>query len=104
MRCLPKLQTQGGNSYKGERYIFAMNTRGTILAHPMISEWTGKTLLEMTDSEGKAFIRKITNTGRNRGYGFIEYKWPHPETGIELRKTVFFEKVNGMIFCSGFYS
>lgn len=101
---LAEIANPGGRFVQGERYIYALSTNGTLLAHPLKSESTGKVLIEMMDSEGKAFIRKILDIGNSRGYGFIDYRWPHPESGKELCKTVFFEKVDRIILCSGFYS
>jgi len=87
-----------------ERYIFALNLNGTMLAHPMEPELTGKNLMDLTDSEGSAFIREIINTAKTYGYGFTGYKWRRPGSEDELPKTVFFERVGDIILCSGFYS
>jgi signal transduction histidine kinase len=101
--ALSEIANPKGKFVRGERCIFAISADGKILAHPMNPELTGKTLTEIKDSGGKEFVQKIISIGKGRGYGFIEYNWPHSKTGIEVRKTVFFEKVDEVIFCSGFY-
>jgi methyl-accepting chemotaxis protein len=65
---------------------------------------TGKNLMDLRDSEGNAFIRKIVDASKTKGYGFTDYKWPRPASTDELNKTVFFERVQGIILCSGYYS
>lgn len=101
---LAELENPRGRFAHGDRCVFAMDVNGTILAHPLETELTGKVLIDLKDSDGKAFIRKIIDITNSRGYGFIDYKWPHPEFGRELGRTVFFEKVDRIIFCSSFYS
>ncbi len=93
-----------GRFVLNERYIFALDLHGTMVAHPMEPELTGKNVIDLTDSEGNAFIRKIVDTARSRGYGYRDYKWRSPGSYDDLHKTVFFERVYGIILCSGFYS
>ncbi len=86
------------------RYIFALNLSGTMLAHPIEPGLTGKNLIDLKDSEGRAFIQRIVDTAKAKGYGFTDYMWRNPGSDDELHKTVFFERVDGMVLCSGFYS
>ena len=87
-----------------DRYIFALELNGTMAAHPIEPGLTGKNLMNLRDSGGNAFIRKIVDTAKTKGYGYRDYKWRRPGSEDELHKTVFFERVDGMILCSGFYS
>jgi hypothetical protein len=88
----------------GESYIFALDIEGKLLAHPYSKELVGRNLMDLRDSGGKNFIEKLLAKARNRGYGFVEYMWPFPNTEEELRKTLFFQRVDGMVLCSGFYT
>ena len=92
-----------GRFVSRERYIYALNTHGTMVAHPMEPELTGRNLIDLRDSEGNDFIRKIVDTAKTKGYGYRDYKWRSPRSEDELPKTVFFERVAGIILCSGFY-
>jgi signal transduction histidine kinase len=100
---LAEMEKPDGRFAVGDRCVFALDTHGTMLAHPLERDLKGKVLTGLKDSDGKAFIQKIIDITNGRGYGFIEYRWPHPESGKEMGKTVFFEKVDRIIFCSGFY-
>jgi len=93
-----------GRFVSDARYIFALDLNGTMVAHPMDPALTGKNLMDLRDSEGNAFIRKIVDASKTKGYGFTDYKWPRPASTDELNKTVFFERVQGIILCSGYYS
>ena len=101
---LREIADSRGRFVSDERYIFALDLNGTMVAHPMEPELTGKNLMDLRDSEGNAFIRKIVDTAKTKGYGFTDYKWRSPASDDELHKTVFFERVDGIILCSGFYS
>ncbi len=93
-----------GRFVSDARYIFALDLDGTMVAHPIEPALAGRNLIDLRDSEGNAFIRKIVDTAKTRGYGYSDYKWRSPGSDDELHKTVFFELVEGIILCSGFYS
>jgi len=101
---LREIADSRGRFVSRERYIYALNTHGTMVAHPMEPELTGRNLIDLRDSEGNDFIRKIVDAAKTRGYGYRDYKWRRPGSEDELPKTVFFERVAGIILCSGFYS
>ncbi len=88
---------------EGQRFVFALDLDGNLLAHPFSKNLVGRNLTGLVDSEGRAFIKKIITTARNRGYGYTDYFWPLTDSKEELHKTVFFERVDEMVFCSGFY-
>jgi len=100
---LREIADSRGKFVSDERYIFALDLNGTVVAHPMDPALTGKNLMDFTDSEGNVFVRKIVNTAKTISYGFTDYKWHSPASTGELHKTVFFERVDGIILCSGFY-
>lgn len=101
---LDEIENPEGRFAHGDRCVFALDISGTMLAHPFKSELKGKVLIDLRDSDGRAFIRRIIDITNSRGYGFVDYKWQHTESGKALGKTVFFEKVGRIIFCGGFYS
>ncbi|MFZ0931630.1 MAG: cache domain-containing protein [Syntrophobacteraceae bacterium] len=100
---LREIADSRGRFVSDARYIFALDLNGTMVAHPMEPELTGRNLIDLRDSEGNAFIQKIVDTAKTRGYGYRDYKWRSPGSEDELPKTVFFEQVAGIILCSGFY-
>lgn len=103
-KALAEIADPRGPFILGNRYVFALNTGGELLAHPFLKELQGRNITELRDSEGKSFIQKLLGTANARGYGFVEYKWPAPESKENLHKTLFFERVDGMILCGGFYT
>ncbi|MGA2028415.1 MAG: cache domain-containing protein, partial [Syntrophobacteraceae bacterium] len=72
---LTEVADSRGRFVSNERYIFALDLNGTVVAHPMEPALTGRNLTDLRDSEGHPFIRKIVNTAKTKGYGFADYKW-----------------------------
>ncbi len=101
---LREIADSRGRFVSDERYIFALDLTGTMVAHPMEPELTGKNLMDLRDSDGNAFIRKIVDKANKKGYGYMDYKWRSPGSEDTLHKTVFFERLDDIILCSGFCS
>jgi signal transduction histidine kinase len=101
---LREIDERGGQFVHDERYLFAVDVEGKMLAHPIKKELTGRSVIDLKDPCGKSFIRKIVNVAKKRGYGFTEYEWQVPGRQVERCKTTFFERVDGMVLCCGFYS
>lgn len=93
-----------GPFIEGRLYVFALDTDGNLLAHPYSKHLVGHNLGSLRDSGGRAFVQKIIATANKRGYGYIDYNWQLPDSKEELKKTLFFERVDGMVLCSGFYT
>lgn len=101
--ALVEFSNPQGRFVKGEQYLYVLDINGTMLAHPVNEKYVGKDFYRVQDSAGKSFIKEIVDTANARGFGWVDYQWFDPATKSELPKTVYFEKVNGMIFCSGVY-
>jgi cytochrome c len=68
----------------GVSYVFLMNMKNKMLAHPYKPELTKKeTLMDMTDVDGKPFFRDFLKVAE-KGKGWVKYKWPVP--GMEITK------------------
>jgi signal transduction histidine kinase len=100
---LARIADPKGPFIDGERYIFALDLEGKLLAHPFSKKLVGRNLKDLRDSVGSCFIRKLLAKASKRGYGFVDYIWPVPSAEEERIKTVFFERVDGMVLCSGYY-
>ena len=101
--ALAEFSNPNGRFAEGEHYVYVLGTTGMMLAHPINKDFVGKDFYRMQDPEGKHFIKEIVDTANNRSFGRVEYKWFDPVTKTEQPKTVYFEKFDNMIFCSGIY-
>jgi len=100
---LAEFSNPRGPFVKDELYLFVLNPRGTMLAHGVNDAFVGEDFLDLTDADGKLFIREILETANNEGSSWVEYRWHHPVTKKVLPKMAYCEKVNDLIICSGVY-
>ena len=92
-----------GAFVEDEMYIFVLNGKGTMLAHGVNEKFVGEEFMDLMDSDKKLFIKEIVDTVNSKCSGWVEYKWFEAVTRKWLPKTVYFEKVDDVIICSGFY-
>ncbi len=54
-------------------YVFLMDFNGTMLAHPMRPEMTGRNMSNMKDARGMSYIREFINVAKDKGEGWVDY-------------------------------
>ena len=92
-----------GPYVQDEMYIFVLDNKGTMIAHGVNEKFTGKNFIDLKDAAGKSFIREIIDRANTDGKGWIDYQWYNPVNKEMKPKSVYFEKVDDLIFCSGIY-
>jgi len=77
-----------------DSYVFLMDMKGKMLAHPMQPELTRHehVLLE-TDATGKAIFVHFVNIAREHGEGWVDYMWPKPGKKSPSKKVTYIYKV-----------
>jgi len=77
-----------------DSYVFLMDMKGKMLAHPMQPELTRyeHVLLE-TDTTGKAIFVHFVNIAREHGEGWVDYMWPKPGKKSPSKKVTYIYKV-----------
>lgn len=64
---------------KKDLYVFAYTSEGVSVAHGANDKLIGKNLIDLKDPNGKPLIRELRDTAQ-KGGGWVEYDWPHPQT------------------------
>ena len=75
--AFPEFKKKGGEWLKGETYIFVIDMNGITLMHPANPELETKSILDLKDVNGKAFVREFIETAK-KGSGWVDYMWPKP--------------------------
>ncbi|MCX5856201.1 MAG: cache domain-containing protein [Deltaproteobacteria bacterium] len=101
--ALAEYTNPNGQFVQDEMYIYALNRKGTMLAHGVNERFVGEDFSNLKDSDGKSFIKELLETANTQGSGWLEYKWSNPVTKEVLPKKVYFKKVDDLIICSGVY-
>ncbi len=87
----------------GEFYVSVVRLDGTRLANGMEPWKRGESILEVRDIDGKPYVRYMLARARDKGYGWVQYKWKNPTSQkIELKST-YFEVANDAVINCGIY-
>jgi signal transduction histidine kinase len=84
-------------------YIYVSDMNAKILSHGANPALIGKTLIDLKDSDGKAFMKELVDKAKASASGSVDYKWTNPTTKKVEAKTVFYQKVGDVILACGAY-
>jgi hypothetical protein len=84
-------------------YVFVINPEGVTVAHGANKALIGKSLLNLKDANGKAFIQEMLALGKDKGEGWVDYQWPNPTTKKVEPKSSYIKKVGDLIVGVGIY-
>ena len=88
---------------KKDLYIYASDPQGINLAHGMNPAMKGMDLINLKDADGKPFVKEYTERAMKFGNGTIDYKWADPVTKKVAMKSTYFERIDDIIICCGYY-
>ena len=88
-KAFPEFKTDGSKWWKGEDYIFVLDTEGNMLVHPDPS-LEGKNKLGLKDVNGKPIIKQFiyeVTSYEGKTEGWTHYLWPKPGEIMPTWKT-----------------
>ncbi len=88
----------------GEKYIFAYDFTGTLLAHPYLHNLIGRNNLDLVDPNGVHFVKNLIEVAKN-GQGFAYNVYPNPNKSNQMQlKLLYVVKVDDNLWIgSGIY-
>jgi hypothetical protein len=101
-KSLAEFSNPKGQFVKDDLYIYVLDLNGKMLAHPNAT-LVGKDFMTVKDADGKLFAVDMVKIAKDKGTGWVDYKWENPKTKKVDPKTVYFEKVDDVIIASGAY-
>ncbi|MCK5312830.1 MAG: methyl-accepting chemotaxis protein, partial [Desulfobacteraceae bacterium] len=89
----------------GKGYFWIQDTGGNMIMHPIKPSLNGKALLGLKDPDGKFFFKAMDDIAKEKGAGFVDYKWPKPgfEKPVDKISYVKLFKDWGWIIGGGMY-
>lgn len=102
-KAIKAISDSAGQYVKGELYVFAYDTAGTMMAHPKNAKLIGKNMIDVPDVDGKLFRKEIVTIANTKGSGWVDYKYKNPTSGKTEDKTTYFLKEGTLILCCGIY-
>lgn len=85
-------------------YIIVANlSDGVRIAHGANPKMIGKSLNDFKDVEGKPYGVEILEVARNKGIGWVDYRFTNPVTKRIMNKTSYLMKVDDVVIYAGAY-
>ena len=94
-----------GQFVKGTLYVYVnmLDKAGTTLVHPINPSLVGTSSIALQDIDGKFFIKEMATVAKEKGEGWVEYRFKNPKTGEVGRKASYVERVEDLVVGCGVY-
>ena len=102
-KTFAEVQKDKGMFEKGEIYVYIFDMNATVLAHPKLPSWVGKSFKTLKDADDKYFILDVLKELETKKECWINYKWNNPETKKVGMKHGYFLKVDNFIISCGIW-
>ena len=86
-------------------YFFVETNNGWMVARGTKPDLIGSYRYDVQDINGKYYVHNMVETIKYTGYGFVDYYFSHPQTGVATQKIAFVKSIPtaGFFIGSGFY-
>ena len=90
---------------RGALYVFAVDFKGQMLAHPVSEDLRGRDSLELQDAKGKFIIQEFIKIAKEQGQGWAEYWWLRATEKSPTLKKTYIKKVPNadILIGAGYY-
>lgn len=79
----------------GEIYVNVIDLNGAWVVYPPAPKNEGKSVLNVTDAEGKLLVKDIIRVAMDQDEGWVEYRWLNPASNRIEPKLTFVKRVSG---------
>lgn len=76
-------------------YLFCYSMSGKNTCHGANKALIGKDLGDLKTADGQPLIKNMASLVSSKGKGWIDYKWPHPQTKVVEDKSAYVAKIPG---------
>jgi cytochrome c len=102
-KALAEFNRPQGQFVDRELYIAALDLNGMMLAHGANARLVGKSLLDIKDVNGKAFVRTEIEVAKTKGSGWVDFEWVNPVNQKMEPRSAYLERVDDYFVLSGVY-
>jgi cytochrome c len=103
-KAFAEISNPRGSYVDRDLYLVVYRTDGTNLAHGFNQKMIGKTFLDITDMDGKAYMRERMDLAKTRANFWQDLKFVDPLTKKIEPKQVYCEKAGtDLLVCGGIY-
>ncbi|MFZ6758097.1 cache domain-containing protein [Undibacterium sp. Ji50W] len=97
-----EINKRDGQYQDRDLYVVVYDMKGKNIAH-LNPKMVGKDMIDLTDVDGKFFIRDRLELVKAKGKGWQDYKFVNPSTKQIEPKSMYIEKYEGVIVGCGIY-
>jgi hypothetical protein len=101
--AIAEISNPKGKFVDRDLYVTVYDMNGKCMAHGANKKMIGMDLIDLKDSDGKAFVRERIETVKRDGKGWQEYKFTNPVTKRIEPKRAYFERHGDLVFMCGIY-
>ncbi|CAN7255500.1 cache domain-containing protein [Pseudoduganella sp. LjRoot289] len=102
-KALAEFSKQQGPFVDRELYIAVLDLNGVMLAHGANPKLIGKSLLDIKDVNGKAFVREQVEVAKTKGSGWVDFEWVNPVSQKMEHRSAYLERMDDYFVLSGIY-
>jgi signal transduction histidine kinase len=102
-KAFAEFSNKSGQFVDRDLYIFVYDMNGKVLAHGQNAKMVGKDLYDLTDPDGKPFVKERIDIAKTKGSGWQDYKFSNPTNKKIEPKRAYIEKYEDFIVGSGAY-
>lgn len=84
-------------------YLVIYDMDGNCIAHGQNAKQVGRNLMDLTDPDGRPFIRERVAMARSKPQFWQDYKFTDPLTKRVLPKQMYCERATDLLVCGGIY-
>lgn len=103
--CIKSFNNKDKRFTKGALYVFVSDFAGVAVAHGGNAKLVGKDLSKVKSPSGIFPAVEFTRIAKEKGSGWVDYKWSHPVTKRIADKTTFIKRFQDkdLLIGSGYY-
>jgi signal transduction histidine kinase len=102
-KAFEAINAPGAPFHDRDLYVVVYDLSGKCLAHGANPKQIGKDLLELRDPDGKFFVKERVEMAKTQDSFWQDYKFLNPVTRQIEPKSMYMEKVDGMLVGCGVY-
>jgi signal transduction histidine kinase len=85
-----------------ELFTVVLDAKGVVLAHGAFHNLLGVNLMDIRDSDGNFPVSPMYKVVKEKGSGWVFYRWPNAMTKMLEPKATYVQGYDGLIFFCGY--
>lgn len=102
-KAFAEISNPKGRFVDRDLYVVVYDMNGVCLAHGFNQKMVGKSLVDMKDPDGKAFVKERIELGKSRESFWQMYKFVNPVTKKIENKAMYMQRMGDVLVGCGIY-